>query len=112
MKKRHTMQSAINIFLSAVALSAIIAVGSLYAGADSNSPQEALPAAETSNETTYILREYEGKLAMFRDYSDMPGRVYDFDVSLLTDYDRELLKQGIALPSERELERLLEDLTS
>lgn len=60
----------------------------------------------------YWLREYEGRLAVFRDGTDTPVQIIDLDVRTLPPYDQGLLQSGIAADSEQELSRLLEDYTS
>lgn len=60
----------------------------------------------------YTLREYEGKLAVFRGDSKAPYQIYDVSVSTLPEYDRTLLKEGIPAETSAQLDRLIEDYTS
>lgn len=115
MKKLRTRQTAISIFLGAIALSSAIAIGALYAG--DNTKGTAAEASELQQLTTtepsvFILRTHEGRLKLFHGSSDAPSKIYDFDISLLTEYDRNLLQDGIMLYSQREVDRLIEDLTT
>ena len=71
----------------------------------SPAPDEAQPAA-------YTLREYEGKLAVFRGDSKAPYQIYDVSVNTLPEYDRTLLKEGIPAETSAQLDRLIEDYTS
>lgn len=59
-----------------------------------------------------IVREYDGKLGVFRGDSPTPYRIIDYNVSLLSDYDRELLSEGIVINSEEELRVFIEDMVT
>lgn len=114
MRHRFTKQIAANIFLGAVALSSAIAIGALYADSDTKGAAADLSDSQVSitESPVFILREYEEKLALFRDSSASPAKIYDFDVTMLTEYDRNILREGITLYSQSEVDRLIEDLTS
>ncbi len=60
----------------------------------------------------FVLKEYQGKLGLFRGNAETPYQTLDFDINYLGEYDRELLKRGIGVDTERELEILIEDYTS
>lgn len=70
------------------------------------------PDPETPSPAAYTLREYEGKLAVFRGDSKAPYQIYDVSVSTLPEYDRTLLKEGIPAETPAQLDRLIEDYTS
>lgn len=61
-------------------------------------------------EDYYILREHEGKIALFRENSDTPEMVYSTPLSELNPADAALLGKGIRLKGLTEVARLLEDL--
>lgn len=63
-------------------------------------------------ECEYIVREYDGNLGIFRGESDMPFRVVEYDPSLLSEYDRSQLSQGIYLDTEAEVNTYLEDIVT
>ena len=65
-----------------------------------------LPDAE------YIIREYNGKVAVFRGESPIPYMTADCELSLLSDYDKAALKQGVTLKTAEEVNTYLEDLTT
>ncbi|MDD6344792.1 MAG: hypothetical protein PUA51_00980 [Oscillospiraceae bacterium] len=75
-------------------------------------------SARTTNEPValesvgYILREYENNLAIFRGESESPYKIIRVNLNLLSDYDREMLCEGIEADSESEINRIIEDLTS
>ena len=62
-------------------------------------PQSAV--SEVRSEKSYVLKEYKGKLAVFKENSD-----------ILPESDRELLKNGITAKSDSELKKLIADYTS
>lgn len=64
-------------------------------------------------EPLYILKEYNDSLAVFKPNYETPMRVIDsVIVSTLNDYDQLLLKSGIEVNSESELQSLIEDYDS
>ncbi len=67
---------------------------------------------ETQPAVGYILKEYNGELAVFRGDSDTPYKLLGVPVSIMSDYDRKLLEAGIFTESQSELNRLIEDYTS
>lgn len=71
----------------------------------SNKPQQ-LESVE------FVVREYNGKLGVFRGDSSKPFRIIDFEVSLLSEYDRAQLDDGIVIESMDELDTFIEDISS
>lgn len=57
----------------------------------------------------FILREYEGHLALFREGSEKPYKILETEVWLLPDEDRLAVQEGILVKTEAELRELLED---
>lgn len=70
------------------------------------------PTAESLESTSFIIKEYNGKLGIFRGDSKSPYKVLDCSFSLLSDYDKQQLKEGIEVETESELNSLIEDYTS
>jgi len=60
----------------------------------------------------FILKEYEGKAALFRENSERPYQILDLEVWLLPEADRIALEQGIFAQDEAELRKILEDWES
>lgn len=58
----------------------------------------------------FVVREYEGQLGIFRGQSTFPYKVIEYDVSLLSDYDRSQLAAGISFDEEAEMNIFLEDM--
>lgn len=57
----------------------------------------------------YILKDYGGRLALYRQNEAAPLEVYELYTYLLPEMDVENLKAGIPLQNEEQLDRLLED---
>ena len=60
----------------------------------------------------YLLRSYDGRLAVFREGSDTPEMIFDVYTRLLPQSDRERLEDGISAPDYETLTRLIEDYIS
>ncbi|MGN1341235.1 MAG: hypothetical protein ACI4WS_13160 [Oscillospiraceae bacterium] len=73
---------------------------------------DVLTAAEqTAAELScYVIKEQDGRIALFRDGSEEPLAVYSTPISEINPLDAELLKEGIRLRGLSEVSRLLEDL--
>lgn len=59
-----------------------------------------------------IVREYNGKIGIFRGSGDKPYKVIDYDVTLLSEYDREQLSTGMIMESDEELRKFIEDIST
>ena len=60
----------------------------------------------------FLLGNYKGYLALWRDGYPEPYQVYPYKAALLPPEDQQLLEEGIHVPGERELQQLLEDYLS
>lgn len=103
--------------VTALAVSAVVVMDSMASSVRRPSPAAQEPTAvttETSASTSvkYVLRIWDGRLGMFRGDSEIPYNELDMPLSLLSDYDRELLAQGIITETEEEMRALIEDITS
>ncbi len=67
---------------------------------------------QQSTQDYYIVKEYEGKIAVFKNESTIPMNIYDSYVSLLPEHDRTLLENGIRAESTEKLQEIIEDYTS
>ena len=57
----------------------------------------------------YVLREYQGHLALYREKATRPYRILDTETWLLSEEDKSALSEGIFLEDEQALRQLLED---
>ena len=98
-----------------IILSLTIAIAALLLGLvlaffsrSTSSPQpEPIPSP-----SGYLLRSYDGRLAVFREGSDTPEMIFDVYTRLLPQSDRERLEEGISAPDYETLTRLIEDYIS
>lgn len=75
---------------------------------------EEVAGAQNSEPVTwqYIIREYNGNIAVYENGTDVPFELYEVPVETLPEKDVKSLQDGIQVRTEQELRRLLEDLTS
>ena len=66
----------------------------------------------TQAQTLYILSDYDGRLALFSSENQEPVTVYEIYTESLPYDDYILIKSGIKVKSEEELQRLIEDYLS
>lgn len=64
-----------------------------------------------TNNISFVLKDYNGNLALFRGNSDEPYVVLDEKTSFLNEYDRNRVLAGISVNTRSELEKLIEDMT-
>lgn len=101
--------------IAALTLGLSVTLGVATRGGGTTEPPPA-SSAETKTvrledrEKTYLLRELEGRLAVFNEDGTIYRR-YDLNVGLLPEYDRRRLSEGI-LVGESELRARIEDYTS
>lgn len=67
-------------------------------------------AHASADAVCFVLREYNGHIALLEEGVDEPLAVYKTTIDSLYPADAELLKDGIRLSSRSELMRLVEDL--
>ncbi|MDE6004235.1 MAG: hypothetical protein K2G88_02495 [Oscillospiraceae bacterium] len=99
------------LLLTAMTISAVIilvSAGKSLVQQKSYAIEQASALAE-KEPIGFILKTYQGKIALFRENSEKPYQILDIEIYLLPDADRELLEQGIFAESEEELKKILED---
>lgn len=64
------------------------------------------------HEPMYVLKEYSGKIAVFKYNDAKPLEVFNVSVDTMSDYDKLALRTGISAETERDLWLLVEDYTS
>ena len=101
----------IGMLLTAMTISAVIILGSAGKSVEQQKSYaiEQASAFAEKEPIGFVLKTYEGKIALFRENSEKPYQILDIEVYLLPDADRELLEQGILAESEEELKKILED---
>lgn len=63
-------------------------------------------------EYQYLLKEYNGKLAVYFSNSQTPETVFDLYLSTLPEYDRGQLRLGVPVKDYEELVKRIEDYIS
>ena len=58
------------------------------------------------------IREYNGRIGLFKIDSSTPYRVIEYDVALMPEFDREKLREGVIMETEEELRRFIEDIAT
>lgn len=65
--------------------------------------------APQAEESRYVLRDFNGQLALFEPDGEAPVARYDVYTALLPEEDAALLREGIPVADQAQLQRLLED---
>ena len=109
------MRNAILLTLIGIILVSLVTIGVVYAlpeesGGPSSSSEP--PTLEDTSQYPYLLRTYDGKLAVFTDDLVQPDLVFDVYVRTLPEYDQEQLEHGIRVESYDKLTSLIEDYIS
>lgn len=73
------------------------------------SERDVLPAERTAQQ---MLREWNGRLALFKGDATEPAEVYEVTVAALPEEEQQRLREGIAVESEEMLAALLDNYTS
>ena len=60
----------------------------------------------------FTVKEYEGKIAVFKNDDSKPTTIYDSYISLLPESDRIRLQKGITVDNTNDLQKIIEDYTS
>ena len=81
---------------------------------DKNSPssQEIKTGSSSNNSLSYIVKDFNGNIAVFEESSSTPFKVTEVCTNTLPKVDQEKLIAGIVVKSQAELNTLLEDLCS
>jgi hypothetical protein len=72
--------------------------------------------ADTQTESVleyhYVLKEYQGKIAVYSTQDEQPKQIFDIYLNTLPDSDVQRLKEGIPIQSEEQLEEYIQDFDS
>ncbi len=77
-----------------------------------NEVQIEAPQQTPKSTAYYLVSEYEGKIAVFKNGGTIPIDIYDTYISSLPQHDRLLLEKGIHADNIQELQEIIEDYTS
>ncbi|MBE6907391.1 BofC C-terminal domain-containing protein [Marasmitruncus massiliensis] len=112
------MRNAILLILVGIIVVSLITIGAAYALPQevpielvpSSMPEP--PASENTSGYPYLLRTYEGKLAVFTTDLVEPDMVFDVYVRTLPAADQKALEKGVRVETYEELTALIEDYIS
>lgn len=113
------MRNAILISLIGIFVVSLITIGAAYALPQETPPEllasSSMPAPPSSQDTSgypYLLRAYDGKLAVFTTDLVQPDMVFDVYVRSLPEYDQQQLSRGVRVETYDKLTALIEDYIS
>lgn len=116
MKKLITVTGCFVIFCLIINGILIPSLPSVNAKSNPTTPQTSSVSEVSENtsqvEQFYILKEYNGKIAIFHSDSDTPIKITNASIAKLPKDDQQALKAGIKAKDKNELNRLLEDFCS
>ena len=97
--------------ISLFSLICVLFIGTLFVNL--NNDIEIYENEEKSKQQViYTIREYEGKIAVFKNSDKKPMTVYESYTSLLPQQDRQRLQNGITVDNTTDLQKIIEDYTS
>lgn len=112
------MRNAILLTLVGIIAVSLLTVGVVYA-LPQESPAELSSGGSAENVSSedisgypYLLRSYDGKLAVFTDDLVEPDLVFDVYVRTLPEYDQQQLERGVRVKDYDKLTALIEDYIS
>lgn len=100
------------IFCLVMTLSFLVLVGTISALTPDTVQQEQTAETAPSNANGYIIKNFQGKVAVFRSGDEILMNITDTEINSLPDFDKQQLQIGVYAANERELKRLLEDYCS
>lgn len=106
------MRKILLISAAAVFVCAIISitVSSPDTGADAVLTEKSY--ADAAAQEIYILKEYKGLVAVFKEDGEAPIKITQTKVDTLPPYDAQKLDEGIAVEGEEKLREILMDFCS
>lgn len=109
----HTFAAAMAaLLITGTVITVFFAIENHFSPKEENLPEETGISVSEEEAEKMFLGVFEEKLALFVGKSQYPDTVYDFFIRNLPPEDRERLREGIPVSSEKELEALLEDFMS
>ena len=96
-------------FTTSIVLLISVIISSLFSNAAPNSISE---VPDTPQIVTYVVKEYDGKIAVFENGEDTPFKITDVYTKNLPKEDKLLISQGIKVDTDKELALILADYCS
>lgn len=95
-----------------IAASALMAAFMLPAGQAVLTSEPVTATRSSSSAVLYIMRSYQGKVAVFEPGKSEPSRVLDVYVETLPKDEQDKLAAGIDIESQAQLESMIDNYTS
>lgn len=96
-------------FTTSIVLLISVIISASLSAATANSNSEIINPPQP---VTYIVKDYNGKIAVFENGSDTPFRITDTYTKNLPQEDKMLLSEGIYIDNDKDLALLLADYCS
>ncbi len=112
MRKVDSIRFQIYLLVISMAVSAVLLLVSAAKGVAHEKHDAAVRDASIAEQRNigFVLGEYEGKLALYREHSDKPYCILDTELYLLPEEDQQKIADGgILVDTEEALRALLED---
>ncbi len=90
----------------------IFSLAILYVNLNHNIENENIRNRISVTENYYTVRDFNGKVAVFKNDETTPTTVFEAYTSLLPEKDRQRLQNGIRVENKEELQKIIEDFTS
>ena len=97
--------------ISIFSLICVIFIGTLFVNLNNDVESYENEKSQKQQEI-YTIKEYDGKIAVYKNDENKPMEVYESYVSLLPEADRQKLQNGITVDNTTELQKIIEDYTS
>lgn len=96
------------VLFSAALLIAIV----LIAVISVNTGNKDVPEIDTTAVPTYVLSEYDGRIALYKNGYSMPVEIYDVYIDSLPESERLAVETGICADTDEQAQKIIEAYTS
>ena len=97
--------------ISIFSLISVLCIGTLFVNLNNDVESYENEKSQKQQEI-YTIKEYDGKIAVYKNGENKPMEVYESYVSLLPEQDRQRLQNGIKVDNTADLQKIIEDYTS
>ena len=104
---RKRLVIIVSVLFAAIAVTALV-----FTLFPAQSQAQVEKPTDTTNETIYYLKDYNGRLAVFSEGSESPFKITEVEIKTLQEYDKKTIRKGVKAHGQKELTRLLEDFCS
>lgn len=109
---KRVVISVFIIFFCFLFVGAVVTFTNAKESKNDDNKFESVTSASEKDSNIYIVKEYNGKIAVYNENMDKPIKTTDSSVDSLPEIDRALIQKGIKVEDKTELRKLLEDYCS